>query len=188
MFWIKILRILILQFNHVFFSFQPGCSVQPVLIRRPSSGLDTLTWTWHQSYGAMGCLWLTLCQWSSVFEVWYFSRTQNCHKIQTPEKWMKSTTCKHLALTSSLFTIITFCDCVSPLKKIYILLPLKKKNFGIYLSTSQVNHFVRKAYRRGIHEEFQSHRVFLVRNLHKTWRILVFNRFCNPYFCLFCLQ
>jgi len=50
-------------------AFQPGCSVQPVLIRRPTSGLDTLTWTWHQSYGAMGCLWLTLCQWSSVFEV-----------------------------------------------------------------------------------------------------------------------
>ena len=93
----------------------------------PAASLDTLTWTWHQSYGAMGCLWLTLCQWSSVFEVWYFSRTQNCHKIQTPEKWMKSTTCKHLAVTSSLFTIITFCDCVSPLKKIYILLPLKKK-------------------------------------------------------------
>ena len=44
--------------------------MQPVLIRRPNT-LDTLTWTWNQSYGAWGCFWLTLCQWSSNFEIEY---------------------------------------------------------------------------------------------------------------------
>lgn len=43
-------------------AFQPGCSVQPVLFLREGNGLDTLTWTWNQSYGAFGCLWLTLCK------------------------------------------------------------------------------------------------------------------------------
>ena len=30
--------------------------------------LDTLTWTWKQAYGAFGCFWLTMCQFSSQFE------------------------------------------------------------------------------------------------------------------------
>ncbi|XP_059082064.1 lysophosphatidylcholine acyltransferase 1-like isoform X1 [Tigriopus californicus] len=42
-------------------AFQNNVPVQPVIIRYPNR-LDTLTWTWDQSYGALGCLWLTLCQ------------------------------------------------------------------------------------------------------------------------------
>ena len=61
--------LLMLDSNKLFLFLQPGCPVQPVLIRRKPEVLDTLTWTWHQSYGAVGCLWLTLCQWQSHIEV-----------------------------------------------------------------------------------------------------------------------
>ena len=50
-------------------AFQPGVPVQPVLIRRNLKGLDTLTWTWNQSYGELVCLWLTLCQFNNQIEI-----------------------------------------------------------------------------------------------------------------------
>ena len=50
-------------------AFQPGVPVQPILIRRPLNGLDTLTWTWNQSYGELVCLWLTLCQFNNQIEI-----------------------------------------------------------------------------------------------------------------------
>ena len=45
-----------------------GVSVQPVLLRFPSRP-ETLTWTWDQNYGALTCLWLTLCQFNTRCEV-----------------------------------------------------------------------------------------------------------------------
>ena len=50
-------------------AFKPLLPVQPVLIHRKSgSYFDTLTKTWNQKHGYMGCLWLTLCQFSTDFE------------------------------------------------------------------------------------------------------------------------
>eukprot|EP00095_Tigriopus_kingsejongensis_P003929 snap_masked-scaffold85_size395806-processed-gene-2.2 protein:Tk03929 transcript:snap_masked-scaffold85_size395806-processed-gene-2.2-mRNA-1 annotation:"1-acylglycerophosphocholine o-acyltransferase 1-like isoform x1" len=42
-------------------AFQNSVPVQPVTLRFPNR-LDTLTWTWDQKYGSLGCFWLTLCQ------------------------------------------------------------------------------------------------------------------------------
>ena len=50
-------------------AFQPGVPVQPVLIKRDLNTLDTLTWTWNQSYGELVCLWLTCCQFSNSIEI-----------------------------------------------------------------------------------------------------------------------
>ena len=50
-------------------AFKPLLPVQPVLIRRKSgSYFDTLTKTWNQKHGYLGCFWLTLCQFSTEFE------------------------------------------------------------------------------------------------------------------------
>ncbi len=49
-------------------AFQSGLPVQPVAVRFPNRP-DTLTWTWDQGYGAMACLWLTLCQLHTRAEV-----------------------------------------------------------------------------------------------------------------------
>ena len=50
-------------------AFKPLLPVQPVLIHRKSrSYFDTFTKTWNQKHGYMGCLWLTLCQFSTDFE------------------------------------------------------------------------------------------------------------------------
>ena len=50
-------------------AFLPGVPVQPVLIKRDLNTLDTLTWTWNQSYGELVCLWLTCCQFSNSIEI-----------------------------------------------------------------------------------------------------------------------
>lgn len=51
-------------------AFCPGKPVQPVVIRYPNK-LDTVTWTWNQSHGAVTVLWLTLCQIYSRAEMEY---------------------------------------------------------------------------------------------------------------------
>jgi lysophosphatidylcholine acyltransferase/lyso-PAF acetyltransferase len=42
-------------------AFYPGKPVQPIVLRYPNA-VDTTTWTWNQSHGAMSVLWLTLAQ------------------------------------------------------------------------------------------------------------------------------
>ena len=53
-------------------AFKPGVPVQPVLIRHDTRQtgrfLDTLTKTWNQGHGYLGCLWLTLCQFQTDLE------------------------------------------------------------------------------------------------------------------------
>jgi len=42
--------------------FRSGVPVQPVLARFAGANRpDTLTWTWGQGYGILGCTWLTMC-------------------------------------------------------------------------------------------------------------------------------
>lgn len=51
-------------------SFQSGVPVQPVLARFPGMNRpDTLTWTWGQSYGILGCTWLTMCMFNTTVTV-----------------------------------------------------------------------------------------------------------------------
>ena len=51
-------------------SFQSGVPVQPVLARFPGMNRpDTLTWTWGQSYGILGCAWLTMCMFNTTVTV-----------------------------------------------------------------------------------------------------------------------
>jgi len=51
-------------------AFQPGCAVQPILIRRNDPmALDTITWTYDQAFGFTGCLWLTLCQFNTSVSI-----------------------------------------------------------------------------------------------------------------------
>ena len=61
-------------------AFQPGVPVQPVLIKRDLNTLDTLTWTWNQSYGELVCLWLTLCQFSNSIEVEFLKVYEPTHE------------------------------------------------------------------------------------------------------------
>ena len=51
-------------------SFQSGVPVQPVLARFAGANRpDTLTWTWGQSYGILGCAWLTMCMFNTTVTV-----------------------------------------------------------------------------------------------------------------------
>ncbi|TRY71521.1 hypothetical protein TCAL_00227 [Tigriopus californicus] len=49
-------------------AFYPGKPVQPVLIRYPNR-LDTVTWTWNQTHGALKIMWLTMSQLFSQAEL-----------------------------------------------------------------------------------------------------------------------
>lgn len=49
-------------------AFIPGVSIQPVCVKYPSDGFDSISWTWRGP-GAFETVWLTLCKFNSPVEI-----------------------------------------------------------------------------------------------------------------------